>query len=95
MRFDSVECGKRIKGLRENKNLTQMQLAEQINISYEHMRSIETGRRVCSVDLVVEFAMFFEVSLDYLVIGRKPHLDIIQSDLITAIEILERVKNKL
>ncbi len=95
MRFDRVECGKRIRALREDKNLTQMQLAEQINISYDHMRSIETGRRVCSVDLVIEFAMFFEVSLDYLVMGRNPHLDIIQSDLVAAIELLERVKNKL
>ena len=46
-------------------------------------------------DLVIEFAMFFEVSLDYLVMGRNPHLDIIQSDLVAAIELLERVKNKL
>lgn len=95
MHFDRVECGMRIRALREDKNLTQLQLAEQMNISYDHMRSIETGRRVYSVDLVVEFAVFFEVSLDYLVMGRTPHLDIIQSDLITAIELLERVKNKL
>mgnify|MGYP005954638955 CR=1 FL=1 len=31
MRFDPVECGKRMKALRESKNLTQMQLAEQLN----------------------------------------------------------------
>ena len=33
MRFNPVECGKRMKALRESKNLTQMQLAEQLNIS--------------------------------------------------------------
>ena len=43
MRFDPVECGKRIKALRENKNLTRAQLAEQLNISFDHMRMAERG----------------------------------------------------
>ena len=38
MRIDPGECGKRIKALRENKNLTRAQLAEQLNISFVHMR---------------------------------------------------------
>ena len=46
MRFDPVECGKRIKALRENKNLTRAQLAEQLNISFDHMRMAERGKRV-------------------------------------------------
>ena len=93
MHFEPVEFGKRIKSLREKKGFTQMQLAEQLNISYEHIRSIETGRRVCTIDLMVEFAMLFQVSLDYLVIGKFPYWDTIRSDLSTAIEILEKVKN--
>ena len=95
MRFDPVECGKRIKALRENKNLTRAQLAEQLNISFDHMRSIETGRRVCSIDLMVEYAVFFGVSLDYLIVGKLQNLDSIHSDLITAIGILEKIKSNL
>ena len=41
MRFDAVECGKRIKALREEKRLTQMELAEQICITTDHLRAIE------------------------------------------------------
>ncbi len=41
MRFDPVECGKRMKALRESKNLTQMQLAEQLNISLNHVKALE------------------------------------------------------
>ena len=32
MRFDPVECGKRIKSLREEKGYTQVQLSETIRI---------------------------------------------------------------
>ena len=95
MRFDPVEFGKRIKSLREKREFTQMQLAEQMNISYEHIRSIETGRRVCTIDLMVEFTVLFQVSLDYLVMGKFPCWDTIRSDLSTAIEILEKVKTNL
>ncbi len=95
MRFDPIECGKRIKSLREEKGLTQMELSEKMNISYEHIRSIETGRRVCSIDLMVEYAIFFGVSLDYLIVGKLQNLDSIHSDLITAIGILEKIKSNL
>ena len=46
MRFDPVECGKRMKALRESKNLTQMQLAEQLNISLNHVKALEHARRL-------------------------------------------------
>ena len=44
MRFDAMECGKRIKALREEKRLTQMELAEQICITTDHLRAIERTR---------------------------------------------------
>ena len=33
MRFDPVECGMRIRSLRENRGFTRIQFAEQISIS--------------------------------------------------------------
>ena len=72
MRFDPVECGKRIKALREEKRLTQMELAEQICITTDHLRAIERGRRACSIDLLVDLSLFFEVTLDHLILGRTP-----------------------
>lgn len=58
MRFDPVECGKRMKALRESKNLTQMQLAEQLNISLNHVKALEHARRLFSIDLVIEISAF-------------------------------------
>ena len=59
MRFDAMECGKRIKALREDKRLTQMEFAEQICITTDHLRAIERGWRACSIDLLVDLLLAF------------------------------------
>ena len=95
MRFDPVACGTRIKTLREGKELTQMQLAEQIMITTDHLRAVERGRRACSIDLLVDFSAFFEVSLDFLILGGSPKLETIQAGICQVIGILEGMKNSL
>ena len=95
MRFDAVECGKRIKALREEKRLTQMELAEQICITTDHLRAIERGRRACSIDLLVDLSLFFEVNLDHLILGRTPANEIIRAEILQAIGILQNIKNTL
>ena len=95
MRFDPVECGKRIKALREEKSLTQMELAEQICITTDHLRAIERGRRACSIDLLVDLSLFFEVTLDHLILGRTPANEIIRAEILQAIGILQNIKNTL
>ena len=95
MRFDAVECGKRIKALREEKRLSQMELAEQICITTDHLRAIERGRRACSIDLLVDLSLFFEVTLDHLILGRTPANEIIRAEILQAIGILQNIKNTL
>ena len=95
MRFDAVECGKRIKALREEKRLTQMELAEQICITTDHLRAIERGRRACFIDLLVDLSLFFEVTLDHLILGRTPANEIIREEILQAIGILQNIKNTL
>ena len=92
MRFDPVECGKRIKSLSEEKGFTQMELAEELNITLNHLKAIENARRACSIDLLVELHLFFEVSLDYLILGKTMKTDYIQSEIDDAIKILIRLK---
>ena len=95
MRFDPVECGKRIKALRENKNLTRAQLAEQLNIRFDHMRMAERGKRACSIDLLVDLSLILEVSLDYLILGKKTKIDPVKDELNKVIEMLEKIKVEL
>ena len=95
MRFDAMECGKRIKALREEKGFTQAQLAEQLNISLNHMKALERARRVFSLELMVELSVIFSVSLDYLVLGEASRAGHIHSELDMAIKILDRIKKEL
>ena len=41
-----------------------------MNISYDHIKKIEMGIRACSLDLLVEFSTYFDVSADNLLTGR-------------------------
>ena len=45
--------------------MTQERLAEELNISDIHLRRLESGRSAGSVELVIEIAAYFDVSLDY------------------------------
>ena len=75
MYYDPVECGMRIAKLRMELGKTQQQLAEKLNISLDHYRALENGRRGGSLDLLIELAITFYVSLDYLVLGRLKYSD--------------------
>lgn len=70
MYFDAKEFGKRLKGIRAKCGLTQEKLAEELNISWDHLSKIERGARSCSIDLLIEIAGYFGVSTDYLLTGK-------------------------
>ena len=74
MRFDIMECGIRIRAMREDLHYTQVQFADQLNISLDHMKA-ERGKRACSIDLLVDLSLILEVSLDYLILGKKTKID--------------------
>lgn len=69
MYYDQKESGKRIATLRKEKGLTQEQLAEKINISTSTLGKIERGIQGFSIDLLIEMAIFFDISTDYILIG--------------------------
>lgn len=71
MRFDRTAYGAKIKQLRINKGLTQEQLAEKMNVTGTYIVKIENGQRIGSVELAVELADYFGVSLDYLLLGAE------------------------
>ena len=69
MRHDLKECGKRIQQLRKERELTQEQLAEKLNVSQNTIAKIESGLRRPSIDFLLEISEFFNVSTNYLVFG--------------------------
>ncbi len=91
MYFNQVEFGQRIKEERNRLGLTQEELAEQLNIGPVHAYNIESGRKGCSIDLLLEFAELFEVSTDYLLTGRRNDNAKIREYLQGAIDDLEEI----
>ena len=70
MHFDRKSSGTRIRQLRISKGLTQEQLAEKISISRTYIVKIESGLQIGPIEIAIELAKFFNVSLDYLLLGK-------------------------
>ncbi|HET7628151.1 MAG TPA: helix-turn-helix transcriptional regulator [Bacillales bacterium] len=58
--------GSRIKRLRENRGLSQKQLAAELEISNVQLSRYESGNRKPDPDTIASFANYFDVSADYL-----------------------------
>ena len=56
----------RLKELRVEKGLSQRALAEKTGFSQPAIARWEAGLQVPNIDVVVAFALFFEVTADYL-----------------------------
>ena len=61
-----MTLGERIYRLRANRNMTQEQLAEKVNISTTHMSHIETANTKLSLPVLVNIAEALSVQTDAL-----------------------------
>ena len=95
MHFDRTAYGERIKRLRTGRELTQEQLAEKINISRTYIVKIENGVQIDPIEIAIELAMFFDVSMDFLLLGKENHLVDKRRCLRMAIDILSELVAEL
>ncbi len=56
----------RLRDLREDRDLTQKQIAEYLHIRQNTYSQYENGHRALPVEVLVELAVFFGTSTDYL-----------------------------
>ena len=64
----------RLRKLRRERNLTQTELANSLNVSNGTIAMWETEKRQPDLDMVSKIASFFNVSVDYLM-GREQKID--------------------
>ena len=57
---------RRIRDLREDKDLTQTQLAKEINVSQRTYSYYENGERTIPPEVLIALAKFYSVSVDYI-----------------------------
>ena len=66
----TMELSKNLKRLRENAEITQIELAEKINVSQSAIALFEAGTKIPSVAIVIRIADVFECTVDEL-LGRR------------------------
>ena len=70
MNYDMKKSGERICQLRIQQGFTQENIAQMLNIDRSFYSRIEAGKNGCAVDLFIQLSGLFEVSLDYLILGK-------------------------
>ena len=63
-----------LKKLRKEKKLSQIQLANQLNITQEKYSRLENGLTELNIDLLCKLADIYNVSIDYLCEHETKHL---------------------
>ena len=61
-----MKAYKRIRDMREDKDLTQTQLAKEINVSQRTYSYYENGERTIPPEVLIALAKFYNVSVDYI-----------------------------
>lgn len=59
-------AGNRLRGLREDRDFTQREIAAMLNCSQVCYSHYEIGRREIPIDFLVKLSEFFNVSVDYI-----------------------------
>lgn len=68
------EVANSIKRLRQEKRLSQEQLAEQLHVTRQAISNWENGKTQPDVDTLTQLASVFDVSVERIIYGReKPH----------------------
>lgn len=57
---------KRIRDLREDKDLTQKEMAKAVNCSQQVYSNYELGQRDIPLDILIKLSKFYNVSVDYI-----------------------------
>ncbi|MBO4949951.1 MAG: helix-turn-helix transcriptional regulator [Clostridia bacterium] len=62
---------KGLKTVRKERNLNQLKVALDLNISREALSHYENGKREPSLSLLNKMSEYFNVSIDYLINGKE------------------------
>ncbi|BCJ95510.1 hypothetical protein acsn021_30790 [Anaerocolumna cellulosilytica] len=64
----------RLKELRKDKHLTQVNMASFLECTEQHYQRLEYGKVTPNANMIIKLADFFDVSADYL-LGRSDNRD--------------------
>jgi len=68
--FDMCKIGHKISELRRTKDMTQMELADRLGITYQAVSNWERGNSMPDISKLPELAGIFEISIDEILDGE-------------------------
>ena len=90
--MDQIKIGKFIAACRKNIGLTQMQLAEKLNITDRAVSKWETGKALPDVSLMLELCDMFKITVNDLLSGEVVKMENYNKELEN--NLLEMIKQK-
>ena len=78
--FDMKQIGKKITDLRKEHNMTQMELADKLGISFQAVSNWERGNTMPDISKLPELAEIFHISVDELLNGKAPLVEAVLND---------------
>jgi transcriptional regulator with XRE-family HTH domain len=97
MRQAKMAIKDRIKQLRQERNWSQTQLAQRMEIHQKQVSAYERGRNVPSTEVLIKLADIFDVSLDYLAFeaeGQSAKVNIKDRELLRRFEEIDKLSDK-
>lgn len=73
-----MNLGERLKNLRKERNLSQEQLAEKLNVSRQAVSKWESNKTYPDIDNLILLRNIFNITLDDLIIDKTQNKDIIE-----------------
>ena len=93
--MDQIKIGVFLKELRKAKGLTQEQLAEVLNVSSRTVSRWETGSNMPDISMLVEIAVFYDVSIPEIVQGERESETMDKETRETAVAIAKYSQNEV
>ena len=93
--MDQIKIGIFLKELRKEKGLTQEQLAEVLNVSSRTVSRWETGSNMPDISMLVEIAVFYDVSIPEIVQGERESETMDKETRETAVSMAKYSKNEV
>lgn len=84
------QVGRNIKKFRENKNLTQEEMAEQLNVTRQTISSWETGRTEPDIETLERIAATLDVTVEELIYSRRLNTPVVTINKGTTVETVEK-----
>lgn len=92
--MDQMKIGLFLKALRKEKNLTQEELAEKLNVSNRTVSRWETGNNMPDIGKLIEIADFYEISIPEIIDGERKSEKMEQETRDTAMAMAEYSRNE-